>query len=241
MKLLDEQDLAHRNDKVRRSWARHAPGYDKQIGFFERRLLGRSHRPWACHQATGSTLEVAIGTALNLPHYSDDVDLKGIDLSPEMLERARQRAAELGRPVELHEGDAHDLPFQDAAFDTVICTYSLCNIPDPQRAVNEMKRVLKPGGKLVLVDHIRAASKPLFWLQKAIEFATARLEGEHMTRRPVEHVKAAGFEIVERDRRAVAGIIERVVATKPECSVQRPTALDLPDEARPAAREQRSP
>lgn len=215
MKRVD-QDLAQRNDQVRRSWAKQAPRYDKQIGFFERRLFGRSHRPWACSRASGDTLEVAVGTALNLHFYPEGVRLTGLDLSPEMLAVGRERAAEVGRHIDLREGDAHDLPFDADSFDTVVCTYSLCNIPDPQRAVNEMKRVLKPGGKLILVDHIRAANKPLFWLQKAIEFATARLEGEHMTRRPAEHVDAAGFDIVERDRRAVAGIIERLVATKPE-------------------------
>lgn len=109
-------------------------------------MFGRSHRPWACQKATGKTLEVAIGTALNLPHYPDDLELTGIDLSLEMLEFARERAAELGRMVDLREADAHRLPFENGSFDTAVCTYSLCNIPDPQRTVNEMKRVLKPGG-----------------------------------------------------------------------------------------------
>lgn len=215
MKLLDQGELARRNAKVRRSWAKQAPRYDKQIGFFERRLFGRSHRPWACSRASGNTLEVAVGTALNLPYYSEEVRLTGLDLSPEMLAVARERAADVNRDIDLREGDAHELPFEEASFDTVVCTYSLCNIPDPQLAVNEMKRVLKPGGRLILVDHIRAAVKPVLWLQKAIEFFTARLEGEHATRRPAEQVEAAGFEIVERERLAPAGLVERLVAAKP--------------------------
>jgi ubiquinone/menaquinone biosynthesis C-methylase UbiE len=209
-------DVQAQNEKVQRSWAKQAKRYDKSIGFFERRLFGRSLRPWACQKATGKTLEVAIGTALNLPHYPEDVELIGIDLSPEMLELARERSAELARAVDLYEADAHNLPFEAESFDTAVCTYSLCNIPDPQRAVDEMKRVLRPGGKLILVDHIRAASKPVFWLQKTIEFLSARLEGEHMTRRPGDQVEAAGFDIVERDRMAVAGMVERLVAVKPE-------------------------
>ncbi len=214
MKLVDQKDLARRNDKVGRSWAKHAPRYDKQIGFFERRLFGRSNRPWACSQASGETLEVAVGTALNLRYYPKDVHLIGLDLSPEMLAIARERAAEVGRGIDLREGDAHALPFDNESFDTVVCTYSLCNIPDPQRAVNEMKRVLKPRGKLILVDHIQAANKPVFWLQKAIEFFTARHEGEHMTRRPAEQVEAAGFNVTERERLGVAGVVERLVAIK---------------------------
>lgn len=207
-------DVRAGNEKVQRTWAKRASSYDKSIGFFERRLFGRSHRLWACQKAAGKALEVAVGTALNLEQYPEVVELTGIDLSPEMLEIARKRASELGREIDLQEGDAHSLSFDDESFDTVVCTYSLCNIPDPQRAVNEMKRVLKSGGRLILVDHIRATNRPVLWLQKAIEFVSARLEGEHMTRRPAEQVNAAGFDITERDRMGVVGIVERLVARK---------------------------
>jgi hypothetical protein len=77
-----------------------------------------------------------------------------------------------------------------------------------------MNRVLREGGKLVLVDHIRSAARPIYWTQKAIEFFSRRLEGEHMTRRPLEHVKAEGFEIAERNRLGPGGIVERLAATK---------------------------
>ena len=202
------------NDLRRRRWAREAPRYDKRIGFFERRLFGDEHREWACTRASGKTLEVAVGTGLNLSLYPVDVDLVGLDLSPEMLEIARRRSAELGRDVELREGDAHSLPFEDETFDSVICTYSLCNIPDPHRAVGEMKRVLRPQGKVILVDHIRSAVKPILWVQKGIEFFSVRSEGEHMTRRPLEHVTAHGLDVVERQRLGTGAMIERLVATK---------------------------
>lgn len=214
MSVSDQDELARRTEKVRRSWAKQAPRYDKSIGFFERRVFGRSHRPWACARASGDVLEVAIGTALNLPHYPQDVRLTGVDLSPEMLEIGRQRAHDLAREIELKEGDAHALPFADESFDTVVCTYSLCNIPDPSRAAWEMKRVLRPDGKLILVDHIRSDLKPVFWFQKVIELFSRRLEGEHMTRRPAEHVEAVRFDIVERERLAPAGVVERLVALK---------------------------
>jgi ubiquinone/menaquinone biosynthesis C-methylase UbiE len=214
MKALDQQELARRTDKVRRSWAKQAPRYDKSIGFFERRVFGRSHRAWACSRVSGDVLEVAIGTALNLPHYPQETVVTGLDLSPEMLAIARDRARDLRREVELREGNAHDLPFPDESFNAVVCTYSLCNIPDPQRAVSEMKRVLRPGGKLILVDHIRSAVKPVFWFQKFVEFFSRRLEGEHMTRRPLEHVEAIGFNVIERERLGPAGVVERLVATK---------------------------
>lgn len=210
---LDSQEIRRRNAKIKRAYAKQAPRYDRAIGFFERRVFG-NQRAWACSRAAGDTLEVAVGTGLNLPHYPDGVRLTGIDLSPDMLEIARARASELGKDVDLREADAHALPFPDSSFDTVLCTYSLCNIPDVERAVGEMERVLHPGGKLILVDHIRSAVKPILWFQKVIEFFSFRIEGEHMTRRPLEQVKAQGFEVVERDRLGPGGVVERLVARK---------------------------
>ena len=208
-------DLQEANELRRRAWSKEAAGYDKRIGFVERHLLGEEHRHWACSRAHGDVLEVAVGTGLNLAHYAPDARLVGLDLVPEMLELARGRAEELGREIDLREGDAHDLPFPDETFDSVLCTYSLCNIPDEKRAIMEMKRVLRPGGSLLLVDHVRSTVTPLRWIQRAIEAATARAEGEHMTRRPFPHVVAAGFEIVERERFR-AGAVERIAATKPK-------------------------
>lgn len=211
---LSPAERAEANELRRRAYARDAQRYDKQMRFFERRVFGSEHRTWACSQATGDTLEVAIGTGLNLPHYPAGVRLTGLDLSPEMLELAQIRATEMGRPVELKEGDAQELPFPDSRFDTVLCTYSLCNVPDETRTIAEMKRVLKPGGRLILVDHIRSSVKPILWFQHLVEAVSSRTEGEYMTRRPLIKVKAAGFEVQACDRLR-AGVIERLVAVKP--------------------------
>lgn len=211
----NDRSLAAANELRRKAWAKQAAAYDKRIGFFERRVFGPQHREWACSRATGRTLEVAVGTGLNFTLYPSEVELTGLDLSAEMLGIARQRARDLGRAVDLREGDAHALPFDTESFDAVVCTYSLCNIPEPRLAVAEMKRVLRPEGKLILVDHIRSSVKPLFWFQKALELPSRRLEGEHMTRRPLEYVKAAGFDVIERDRMGPGGIVERLVATPP--------------------------
>ena len=216
MSPLGPDELRRRNQLVRRSWAKQASWYDKSIGFFERRMLGTSHRPWACSRASGDVLEVAVGTGLNLPHYPAGTTVTGLDLSPEMLEIARQRLGEIGRDVTLKEGDAHALPFADGSFDTVVCTYALCNIPDPNRALSEMKRVLRPGGKLILVDHIASTSKMVLGIQKFIELFSIRFGGEYMTRRPLRLARALGFEITERARMGFAGIVERGVAVKPQ-------------------------
>jgi ubiquinone/menaquinone biosynthesis C-methylase UbiE len=207
------EERTQANELRRRAYAKSAPKYDKQIGFFERRVFGTDHRPWACSRVRGRTLEVAVGTGLNLPHYPPGVELVGLDLSREMLAIAHARAEELGRRIELTEGDAQELPFLDAQFDSVVCTFSLCNVPDVGRTVAEMKRVLRPGGRLILVDHVGSLVRPILWLQRFIELFSNRMEGEYQTRRPLIQVKEAGFEIDDRER-SHAGVLERLVAVK---------------------------
>jgi ubiquinone/menaquinone biosynthesis C-methylase UbiE len=212
-KPLSPEDRARANELCLRHYAKEAPTYDNEMDLFERWFLGTDHRDWACSQAIGETLEVAIGTGLNLPHYPADVRLSGVDLSPDMLERAEMRARKIARPVALKQGDAHKLPYANCSFDTVVCTYALCSVPDERRAILEMRRVLRPGGRLILVDHVRSTVTPLFWLQRLYELIPSRTEGEHMTRRPALHVQTAGFDVHRRDRMR-AGIVERLVAIK---------------------------
>lgn len=200
------------DESQRRHWDRHARTYDRQMTFMERRFL-RDTRPWVCRQARGDTLEVAIGTGRNLPYYTENVRLSGVDLSPAMLDIARQRATELGRDVDLRLGTAHDLNFADATFDTVVCTLSLCAIPDDQRAVAEMVRVLRPGGLLLLADHVIGATRPVRALQRLIEMISVPAAGEHFRRRPIRHVQAAGLTI-EQEQRFARGVIERLSARK---------------------------
>jgi ubiquinone/menaquinone biosynthesis C-methylase UbiE len=208
------RERSQANELRRRNYAKEAPNYDKQMGFFEKLLFGTEHRGWACSQAVGDTLEVAIGTGLNLVHYPPAARLTGVDLSPEMLALADTRARQLARSVELRQGDAQDLAFADRSFDTVVCTYALCSVPDEARAIFEMERVLKPGGRLILVDHVRSTVKPILWLQRLYEFIPSRTKGEYMTRRPALHVMAGEFDIQARDRLR-CGIVERLVALKP--------------------------
>jgi ubiquinone/menaquinone biosynthesis C-methylase UbiE len=199
--------------KVLRAWEKSAPGYDKQIAFFEKIWFGGG-REWLGARAQGRILEVAIGTGRNLPHYPPGVTITGIELSPAMLAIAERRAADLGRDVDLHTGDAQQLPFPDQAFDTVVCALSLCAIPDPAAAIGEMERVLVPGGRLLLVDHIASTWPPIRAAQWVFERLTIRAAGEHFTRRQLPLVRAAGFDIVETER-LKAGTVERICARKP--------------------------
>lgn len=131
-----------------------------------------------------------------------------------MLDIARHRADDLKRTVELLEANAHALPFPDASFDTVVCTFSLCAIPEDRQAVTEMIRVLRPGGRLLLLDHVISSAWPSRALQRLLDLVTVPLGGEHLCRRPLVHVRAAGLETEQRDRFKL-GIVERIAARKP--------------------------
>ncbi|WP_290055506.1 class I SAM-dependent methyltransferase [Amycolatopsis solani] len=199
-----------KTQRWRRYWDRKSSTYDAEMDVWDRRLFGDS-REWACGQAGGDVLEVAVGTGLNLPRYPAGVTLTGLDLSEGMLAVARAR--ELAHPVTLRQGDAQDLPFEDASFDTVVCTFGLCAIPDPAAAVGEMARVLRPGGRLILADHVVSTSWPVRVAQWLLELASVPLAGEHFRRRPLLLVEAAGL-VVERRERFKLGLVERLVARK---------------------------
>ncbi|WP_084723332.1 class I SAM-dependent methyltransferase [Streptomonospora alba] len=203
-------------DAMRAHWDSQAPSYDRAMDRVERLFVGDG-RSWVCGQARGRTLEVAIGTGRNLELYGEDVELTGIDLSPRMLDIARRRARGMEHVAALREADAEHLPFADAHFDTVVATLSLCSVPDVGASVAEMRRVLRPGGRLLLLDHVRPTVAPLRWALRGLEWITARTQpgsGERFLRRPLVQVREQGFT-VEADERSKAGAVERVSAVKP--------------------------
>lgn len=201
-----------RQARLRRHWDRQAAGYDKAMGFLDRHLFGDT-RTWVCSRAEGEVLEVAVGTGLNLPFYPDGVRLTGVEWSPAMLEVARDRARRLRLDPALRLGDAQSLDLPDSSFDTVVCTFSLCAIPDEHRALAEMDRVLRPGGRLLLADHVVSSRWYVRALQAATELASVPLGGEHFRRRPFLRVQALGYEIEEHERFKL-GIVERLAARK---------------------------
>ncbi|WP_158839393.1 class I SAM-dependent methyltransferase [Saccharothrix deserti] len=201
------------DEHLRAKWNKYAPRYDRDVDLFERLQFGGG-REWVCSRAEGDVLEVAIGTGLNLPHYPPGVRVTGLDFSPAMLDRARARAAELGLDVTLREGDAQALPFADASFDTVVCTLGLCGVPDDRAAIAEMHRVLRPGGKLLLLDHVGSDRTPVNLVQRLLDKITVRMLGDHQTRRPLPLVREAGFT-VQRSERLKLGTVERLAAVKP--------------------------
>ena len=131
-----------------------------------------------------------------------------------MLALARRQADRLDLQVDLRLGDAQALDLPDASFDTVVCTLSLCAIPDERQAVAEMARVLRPGGRLLLLDHVAAAPRWVRAIQWLLERVTIPLGEEHLRRRPLHQVQAEGFQIQQHERTKL-GIVERLAARKP--------------------------
>jgi ubiquinone/menaquinone biosynthesis C-methylase UbiE len=182
-------------------WLRH---YEKIMGLGDvrKRLLSHAH---------GRTLELGVGTGVNLAHYPPNVQLTGIDLTPEMLAASRQRAQELGLDVEFLIGDAQSLDLPDNHFDTVVTTLLMSTIPNDRQAATEIRRVLKPGGKLLLLDHVRSPIAPVRWMERVINFYTARFARFHLLRDPLDYLGDIGFSI-EHCERSRWGIIESLVA-----------------------------
>ena len=200
-------------ERVRRHYDRSAGSYDRIIAWAEKAFFGTG-REWVCSRARGEVLEVAVGTGRNLPFYPKDTRLTGIELSPKMLAIARRRASESGIEADLRVGDAHELPFPDASFDTVTATLALCTIPDDRQAVTEAVRVLRPGGRLLLLEHVRSHFLTVRLLQSVLNPLTLLLEHDHLLREPLNHVESAGL-VVERLERSKLGIVERLAAYKP--------------------------
>lgn len=213
IRRVGKRSLASETQRVRRIWERLAPRYDKDIKLFEK-LLFSGGREWVSSRTKGEVLEIAAGTGRNLEHYPPDVRLTSIDLSASMLDVARRRADQLGRQVDLRVGDAQALEFADGTFDTVVFTLALCSIPDDRTAISEAHRVLRPGGLLLLMEHVASPNWLVRLVQTLLNGIAVRTEGDHLVRDPLVHVKALGFKI-ERVERLKWGIVERVAARKP--------------------------
>jgi ubiquinone/menaquinone biosynthesis C-methylase UbiE len=189
-----------------------ARDYDSLTKGFDRVMLGAG-RSRLCSRARGRTLEIAVGTGLNLPYYPPDVTLTGVDLSPAMLSYAKGRARDLNLEAGLLFGDAQALAFRDEQFETVTSTLLMSTVPDPHLAACEMRRVLQPGGRVLLLDFARSPIAPVRWFEQVVVPLTARSRFT-LLRDPLQYLEAVGLTIEHVDRFRL-GIIEEVLARKP--------------------------
>ena len=194
--------------------------YDRNARFYD--IMERSNQrrsaPWRAAlwaRVTGPrVLEVGVGTGANMPLYPRGMAITAIDLAPRMLERAKERAREGGVVVELREADVQALPFPDASFDSVVGTFVFCSVPDPVLGLRELRRVLVPGGQLLLLEHVLSRRPRLRPLMRALSPLVARLMGANIVRETVENIRRAGFVEVQ-DEDHWLDIVKSIAARAP--------------------------
>lgn len=178
-------------------------------------IIPASWRRKATKLAYGLVLEVGIGTGLNLPFYAAScAEIVGIDVSPRMLEQAKKKAVACPIPVSLEVMDVQKLALPSASFDCVIATFVFCSVPDPCEGLRECHRVLKPGGRLILLEHMDSENKLAHGLMSLMNPITVQRLGDHLTRRTADSVISAGFR-TESVEKLFGDVVRLIVAEKP--------------------------
>jgi ubiquinone/menaquinone biosynthesis C-methylase UbiE len=182
-------------DFARKRYNRIAFLYD----FLEAPMEHLRFSAWRQRLKTGITgkhaLEVGVGTGKNLTYYPGDVHIRAIDLSPKMLARARQKVKKLHLQVDLQEMDVQHLKFPDHSFDTVFATFVFCSVPDPVKGLCELRRVCKPEGKLLLLEHMRPANPVPGFIFDVFNPLIVRMMGANINRRTISNIQQAGWQI----------------------------------------------
>lgn len=164
-----------------------APIERLRFASWRQRLTGRIAGPTA--------LEVGVGTGKNLAYYPEDVRITAIDLSPRMLARARRKVAKSHLNVDLQEMDVQRLDFADHSFDTVFATFVFCSVPDPVMGLRELRRVCKPEGRLLLLEHMRPHHPVLGFIFDVFNPMIVRMMGANINRKTINNIRQAGWQI----------------------------------------------
>lgn len=192
----NQHDLIKETRRTRSRYDRIARIYDPMEIVVER--LGFSGwRPTLWERVHGPhVLEIGVGTGKNFPYYPPDMDITAIDISPKMLDRAREKAERDNVSVKLELADAQDLQFPDDQFDTVVATFVFCSVPDPVQGFREAARVLKPGGQLLLMEHVLSQKRIIKPIMHVANPLIVRLSGANINRETVQNVTRAGLEVI---------------------------------------------
>lgn len=198
-------------EQTKARYARIAPLYDALETPMERLFHSRFRRRLFTHVRPCEILEIGVGTGRNLEYYPAGAHVTAIDLSPRMLDQARRR---LSRPqVTLLEMDAQALQFPDESFDLVLATFVFCSVPDPVLGLAEARRVCKPCGKLLLLEHVRPERRLIGGAFDLLSPLVRRLLGPEINRRTLRNIQAAGWKLKTVEN-LLSDIVKLVVATR---------------------------
>ena len=198
--------------ETQRRYDRQALGYDLKDAPMELFARPLRRRLWAKVDG-GRVLEIGVGSGRNLPYHPPQGEVAAIDISPKLLAKAVRKARKKGHPVDLGLMDAQRLAFGDGSFDSAAATFVFCSVPDPLVGLAEVRRVLKPGGRLLLLEHVRLKNRILGWLMDLLNPIAVRLSGANINRDTVGNVAKAGFEMVAVDSH-MGGLVKLIEARK---------------------------
>jgi ubiquinone/menaquinone biosynthesis C-methylase UbiE len=206
------QTDAKETAKTAARYNRIAPIYDLMEVFPERRFALMRQKLWS-QIPDGEVLEVGVGTGKNFAYHPPEIKMTGIDLSERMLEHARRRSQELDQSIKLKQMDAQQLDFPDNSFDAAVATFVFCSVPDAVRGLRELGRVVKPEGRIFLLEHVRinrpeAVGKVMDLLDPLV----VRLMGPHINRRTEENVRQAGLKVERVEYLAPLELVKLIVA-----------------------------
>ena len=193
---------------VRRKYDRIANYYDFFENEVEKRLF-RKFRRGMLGSLSGKILEIGVGTGKNFPYYNKKAKVTAIDISPNMLEKAKIRAKDLGLEVRFYLMDAQNLDFPDNQFDHIVATFLLCSVPDPVETVKEMKRVLKYDGRILLIEHVLSKNKLIALLEHIHNPFTRAFFGFNINRDTKSNITKAGVKIQKDENLAFFDVFRK--------------------------------
>jgi phosphatidylethanolamine/phosphatidyl-N-methylethanolamine N-methyltransferase len=185
--------------------------YDLMEGLSEQRYRPWRARLWSLVRGP-RVLEAGVGTGKNMPFYPTGMQITGFDLTIGMLQRACKRAAALDLNVDLRLGDVQALAFPDASFDTALATFIFCSVPDPVLGLHELARVVKPGGRILLLEHMRSPNERIGRLMDFLNPLVVRMMGANINRRTMENVQKAGLQLDVVKDLGMGGVFKMIVA-----------------------------